>query len=193
MAGLLALTGARTGHFALESGHHGTLWLDLDALFARPDVVEPYLAVLAARLVPHRLDAVCGPLTGGAFAAQWIARELGTLFVYSEAVPARPDAGLYARAYRVPGSLAPRVAGRRVAVVDDVVNAGSATRATITALDAAGASVVVAGALLTLGEVGAGFLAAAGIPLETLERRPNPLWAPADCPLCATGTELDTC
>ena len=27
---------ARRGHFRLESGHHGELWLNLDALFARP-------------------------------------------------------------------------------------------------------------------------------------------------------------
>jgi orotate phosphoribosyltransferase len=30
----LDLVAARHGHFRLESGHHGRLWLDLDSLFA---------------------------------------------------------------------------------------------------------------------------------------------------------------
>ena len=33
---LLALLPRRQGHFRLESGHHGDLWLDLDPLFLRP-------------------------------------------------------------------------------------------------------------------------------------------------------------
>ena len=33
---LLELLSVRRGHFVLESGHHGNLWLDLDSLFLRP-------------------------------------------------------------------------------------------------------------------------------------------------------------
>lgn len=36
LAGLLELVHGRRGHFRLESGHHSSLWLDLDALFAEP-------------------------------------------------------------------------------------------------------------------------------------------------------------
>jgi orotate phosphoribosyltransferase len=186
-----ALVGAREGHFRLESGHHGRLWLELESLFADPARVEPYLKQLARQLAAHGAEAVCGPLTGGAFAAQVIARELTLSFTYSAPTPRSPSEGLYTRAYQIPESLAPRVCGRRVVIVDDVINAGSATRATLAAVKADGGQVVAAGALLTLGEVGTGWLADAGIPVETLDSWPNPIWAPASCPLCAAGTPLD--
>ncbi len=50
--------------------------------------------------------------------------------------------------------------GRRsaAAVVEDVVNAGSATRVTVAAFNDAGAPVRIAGAMLTLGSVGTSLL-----------------------------------
>jgi hypothetical protein len=39
---LLELLSARRGHFVLESGHHGNLWLDLDSLFLRPARLRPF-------------------------------------------------------------------------------------------------------------------------------------------------------
>ena len=57
---LLSLIAARQGHFRLESGHHGSLWLDLDPLFVRPGrlrrilhgalLAEPVLREIRARL-----------------------------------------------------------------------------------------------------------------------------------------------
>ena len=79
-AAFLDLVTGRRGHFRLESGHHGRLWLDLDPLFCEPRRVEPMVAALASALRPHRADVVCGPLLGGAFLAQIVARELGTEF-----------------------------------------------------------------------------------------------------------------
>jgi orotate phosphoribosyltransferase len=40
--GLIEALAARRGHFRLESGHHGELWLDLDPLFARPARLAPF-------------------------------------------------------------------------------------------------------------------------------------------------------
>jgi orotate phosphoribosyltransferase len=119
---------------------------------------------------------VCGPLVGGAFVAQFVAAELGVDFVYAERL-ASP------LAYRLPAPLREAVRGKRAAVVDDVINAGSATRATLGELRACGARPVVVGALLVLGDRAAGL----GLALERLEHRPSALWDPADCPLCAAG------
>ncbi len=47
---LLNLLAARKGHFKLESGHHGNLWLDLDLLFLRPSHVQRFALELANRL-----------------------------------------------------------------------------------------------------------------------------------------------
>jgi orotate phosphoribosyltransferase len=187
---LLALMSARTGHFPLESGHHGELWLDLDALFWEP-ALEPSARQLAERLRPHAPDVVCGPLVGGALLAQLVAARLGVRFSFTERDSAG-DGGLYAATYRLPDALTVRLPGLRVAVVDDVVNAGSAVRATLAALRRAGAQPVALGALLTLGSTPAAVAAAEGLPLEALATRENRIWEPEHCPLCARREPLQT-
>jgi hypothetical protein len=61
---------------------------------------------------------------------------------------------LYARSYSIPTAFEAHLAGKRIAVVDDVINAGSAVTATLTALEAVKGHVVVVSALMTLGPVG---------------------------------------
>jgi orotate phosphoribosyltransferase len=87
---------ARRGHFLLESGHHGDLWLELDALFVRPALLERFAAELGSRLDAHGIETVCGPLTGGAFLAELVAAHRELEFAWAErsergyAVPDRP-------------------------------------------------------------------------------------------------------
>jgi len=185
---VLALMSARTGHFPLESGHHGELWLELDALFWDPAAVEPPAGRLAELIGQHAPDVVCGPLVGGAFLAQLVAARLGVRFGHTER-DSTGD-GRYAATYRLPDALAPRLAGLRVAIVDDVVNAGSALRATFAALTQAGARPVVLGALLALGTTPAAVAASVGLPLETVATLENDIWEPPRCPRCANGEPL---
>jgi adenine/guanine phosphoribosyltransferase-like PRPP-binding protein len=72
-----------------------------------------------------------------------------------------------------------------------VISAGSSVRATIAALEDAGASIAAAGTLLVLGEVGRSHLGARGIPVETLGHRAFVLWTAADCPQCRDGLPLE--
>ena len=136
---------AHRGHFLLESGLHSDLWLDLDALFIRPGRLRPFVAGLAGRLAEHRVEVVCGPLVGGAFVAQLVAAELDADFAYSERLVTAAGAE-----FRLPPWLRMRVRGRRVAVLDDAISAGSAVGATLTELRACGAVPVAIGALLVL-------------------------------------------
>ena len=95
-------------------------------------------------------------------------------------------------AYRLPNTLAPLLKGKRVAIVDDAITAGSALRGTFHALVAAGAKPAVAGALIVLGDTARPFLAANGLVLEALATLATPLWAPEVCPLCARREPLDS-
>jgi orotate phosphoribosyltransferase len=81
--------------------------------------------------------------------------------------------------------------GATVAVVDDAVNAGSAVRATVDALEACGAEVVALGALLVLGDAVPRWAAARGLPLERVTARANAIWTPEACPRCAAGEPLE--
>ncbi len=130
-ADLVNMLAARTGHFRLESGHHGSLWLDLDRLLLRPYALQPFARELAQRLSAHTIQAVCGPMTGGAFVAQFIAADLDVECYYAERTTHHERNGLYPVDYRLPDALRDEVRGKRIAVVDDAINAGSAVRGTV--------------------------------------------------------------
>jgi len=55
---LLELLPSRRGHFLLESGHHGDLWLELDALFHQLARLAPLIAMLGDRIAAHGVDAL---------------------------------------------------------------------------------------------------------------------------------------
>jgi orotate phosphoribosyltransferase len=176
------LLSLRRGHFQLESGHHGDLWLDLDALFQHPARIAPLIEELGDRLASHAIDAVCGPLTGGAFVAFAIAARRDLQFF-----PAERFADATGARYRIPASLRPRLAGVRIAIVDDVINAGSAVRGTYADLQSCGADVCALGALAILGP----HAARLGLPLERMLALDNTLWPPAECPMCASAVPLE--
>ena len=188
---LFALMAARRGHFRLESGHHGDLWLDVDQMFRRPTRLRPFVAALAQRVAAYDVDIVCGPLTGGAFVAQWVAEQLDAEFVYADRRPRRDGHGLFPVDYRIPAALEGIVRGKRVAVVNDVINAGSAVRGALDDLRRLEAWPTTLGALLVLGDSAAALAAAHDVPLECLVKSPNQIWLPAECPLCASGTPLE--
>ena len=190
-AALLELVAGRRGHFLLESGYHGRLWLDLDPLFADARRVAPFVSALADAIRPNHVSAVCGPLVGGAFLAQLVAQSLGVEFWFATRELDAETAGLFRARYALPPALAARARGRRVAMVDDVMSAGSSLRATFAALRAHGAEPVVAGALLVLGTTGERHFAEVGVPIVSVARDDYELWAPAECPLCSIGVPLD--
>jgi len=187
----LDLVGGRQGHFVLESGHHSRLWLDLECLFADPRQIEPFVSRLTDAIRPYEVSGVCGPLLGGGFLAHVLAQRLGVEFSFAEREMPEEARGLYPARYRIPAGLAARVAGKRLAIVDDVLSAGSALRSTYADLQAHGATCVVAGALLVLGSTGAGFFAGEGIAVEATARQDLELWEPVRCPLCAAGIPLE--
>jgi orotate phosphoribosyltransferase len=190
---LLDLIDARRGHFQLESGHHGELWLDLDTLLVRPARLAPFVRDLAQMLAQAAdPDAICGPLLGGGLIASATATVLDTeLFIAEPVAPADGQGELFRARYAVRDSVRSRLRGRRIAVIDDVVNAGSATRATIIDLRAAGADVVAVGALVVLGTAAADCVGEQGIALVRVAAMPNRIWAPTACALCESGEPLE--
>ena len=142
----------RTGHFLLESGYHTDTWLTLDELFGNPPRSNRSSTGWPSDCVRTARASSAGPLTGGAFLALAVAAKLAVRFGYTEPAAAASTEALFAAHYRLPRALEPSVSGQAVAVVDDVISAGSSVRASIASLDAAGASTVAVGALMVLGE-----------------------------------------
>jgi orotate phosphoribosyltransferase len=145
---ILTSVQAERGHFRYESGHHGDLWIELDQLFVDATRMQEWGAQLAALTRHVNAQVVCGPLTGGAFLAQVVAQALSGEFIYSERLLGT-DGEV---SYRIPAAMRSVANGRRVLLVDDAVNAGSALARSLTDLAACGATVVGMGSLIVLGD-----------------------------------------
>jgi orotate phosphoribosyltransferase len=187
---IIELARPRYGHFDLGTGYHGDVWLDLDALFLRPSVLRPHVRVLSDQLREHRVDAVCGPMEGGAFLAYALAELMGVAFLPAYRAPAS-EAGAATR-YRLAqtGGDGEGIAGWRVAIADDAVNAGTAVRACAGQLRDHAAVPVAVAALLAAGPASQVIPAALSVPFHAVDTVPSQAWLPEDCPLCGDGLPL---
>jgi orotate phosphoribosyltransferase len=185
------LLASRKGHFRLESGHHSDLWLDLEQLCLRPTNLRPFSAELVNRLAKYNIDGVCGALNEGAFLSLLVASELNVEFSYSERFDSGGRDALYPVEYRIPGTLRTRLRGKRVAIVNDVISAGSAVRGTFADLKACGAEPVAVAALLVLGDTFSRFVEEKQIGLESIAFAPHSLWKPSECPLCLSNVPFE--
>jgi orotate phosphoribosyltransferase len=175
---LLSLVRGRRGHFRFESGHHGDVWFDLETLCLNSRKIRQFAGRLAAEVKKYQVDVVCGPLVEGAFVALLVSLELGCEFTYTERFDDRTHQGLFPLQYRLPKSLHSAVQGKRVAIVNDVISAGSAVRGTFFELREVGAEVVVISALLALGDAISEFAKEHSVALELLENMPHNVWLP---------------
>ena len=153
MENLLSSVPSLEGHFRLESGYHTSVWLTLDAVFTDQAGIAPLVGALAARLHPHGASAVCGPFVGGALPRAATRRcTRCAFFLPAAGSGAANDWPVQSREYYLTPELQRRIGGERLAVVDEMISGGSSVRATIAAASEAGASVVVVGALVVLGD-----------------------------------------
>lgn len=188
---LVRLLPVRQGHFRLESGHHGHTWVDLELLFVLPEAIRPFATTLAKRLRDYDVEVVCGPLVEGAFVGLMVASRLTVPFTYAERVADDTLGGLFTVRYRLPGAQRQIVKGKRVAIVNDVINAGSAIRGTYADLIECGARPVAIATLAVLGGKATEFASERHLALETLVTLPNEIWEPEHCPLCRDGVPLN--
>ena len=181
---VVQLARPRSGHFDLGTGYHGDVWLDLDALLLRPSLLRPHVRWLGERLGEHSVDAVCGPLEGGAFLAYAIADLLGVAFLAGYRSPAvRPGEVTGYRFPRVRGG----IGGWRVAIVDDAINAGTAVAACLGEARGSGAVPVAVAAVLSLGQASVTVPASMRVPFYAAGTIASRAWPAEECPLCASG------
>lgn len=183
-AAILAEAGAviTDSHVVYTSGRHGTAYVNKDAVYPHTARVSELCRLLAAPARVLAPEVVCGPALGGIILSQWTAHHLGALAVYAEKAP---DGGLTLR--RGYDRL---VAGRRVLVVEDVVNTGGSVREAVGAVRAAGGEVVAVAALCNRGGVAATDLDVPAV--LSLVELPLDSWEAAACPLCRDGVPVNT-
>lgn len=187
---LIQMLPGRKGHFRFESGHHSDLWLDLELLCLHPEPIQRFAEELSSRIAAYDPEGVCGPLVEGAFVALLVASRLAVPFFYAERTEVVRSDWQFPYDYRIPGAQRSEVRGRRIAIVNDVISAGSAVRGTFADLQACGAKIVAIGCLLLLGSGALQFASEKEVPLERLAALPGTLWTPSECPLCARGVPI---
>ena len=169
-------------HVVYTSGKHGSAYVNKDAVYPSTAHVAELCRHLADAATAYRPEIVCGPAMGGIILAQWTGHRLGVPAVYAEK---NPSGGMTLR--RGYDKL---VAGKRVLVVEDVLNTGGSARDAIAAVRAAGGNVVALAALVNRGGVTAadldvpGLVALLDVPLEAFDA--------ASCPLCRDGVPVNT-
>jgi orotate phosphoribosyltransferase len=175
----------RTGHFQYESGDHGDTWLTLELLFVDPQWLRRAAERLCERLGRFSAEVVCGPIVGGALVAQPVAEMLGARFVYAERRARATGAE-----YVIPPAARAALAGTRVLIVDDVINAGSATVACAREVRAAGGELVGAASLILRSGAEGPVGDLLGVPIECLHSVRWNIWPADACPLCQKGEPL---
>jgi orotate phosphoribosyltransferase len=176
-------------HFVYISGDHGGGWIDKDVIFVNLAHTARLGQLLAAEVRNLGMDILCGPATGGLIVAQWTGHALDLPVVFAEHNSPRTAVELRGR-FALHRGYDQMVKGKKVLVVDDVVNTGHTIRQTVTAVKQCGGTVVAAAALVDRGNVDAASL---GVERYLhLVEHDIPSWPAAACPLCKTGAPINT-
>lgn len=176
------------GHFVYASGLHGDAYVNKDALYVDPLYMEDIGRMLAEEC--PQPQAVLGPAVGGALLAQWVARAYSS----EDALYRYPMPPVYADKdgdeFVIRRGYDKIIAGKRVLVVEDILNTGGSARKTVAAARAVGAEVIGVGAICNRGGVTAESL---GVPsLHSLLDVTLQTYPRDECPLCRRGVPVNT-
>lgn len=181
-------------HFVYDSGEHGSGWIDKDVINEHTDQEDGLCTMLAETVRDLAPEVVCGPATGGIVVSQWTAHALGALAVFAEhdddTTPQAGSGGPVRGAFVLRRGYDRVVDGKRVVVVDDVINTGLSIRQTVETVRDAGGQVVGAGALISRGNTTAADL---GVnDARWLLEVEIPSWPASECELCRRGVPINT-
>ncbi len=175
-------------HFLYTSGKHGSAYVNKDAVYKFPEYMRELGQEMAASVLnPEAVEVIVGPTMGGAILAQWVAQALlekginGFKLAFAEENPDKSR--ILKRGY---DQLIP---GKKVLVVEDILNTGISAKRTIDLIKSLGGEVVQLVAVCNRGAVTAETV---GAPLTSLVDVKFEAWEAADCPLCKKGTPFNT-
>ena len=134
------------GHYVYTSGKHGDTYLNKDAILPHTAVVREICEHIAHNFRVAGAEAVIGPVAGGVVLAQWTAHFLSE-------VTGKEVLAVYADKRKTEGEFIIRrgydelIRGKKLLVVDDVINQGSSLRGLLRETERIGCEVVGIGCL----------------------------------------------
>ncbi len=176
-----------SGHYAYTSGKHGDTYLNKDALLPHVELVSEICEGIAREFIGLGVDAVLGPVAGGVVLSQWVAHHLGKL-------EDREVLAVYADKRKTEGEFIIRrgydemIRGKKVLLVDDIINRGTSLRGLQREIGRVGCEVVGVGCLCNRYDATAEDF---GVPkLHSFINFKLNIYEPSDCPLCKAGVPL---
>ncbi len=175
-------------HFVGTSGAHIDTYINKDALYPHIDKVSEVGKMFAEALSEYDIDVIAGPALGGIILSQWSAAKLSDLkkknilSVYAE----KKDGGL-----KLTRGYDKVVAGKNVAVVEDLTTTGGSLKKVIEAVREAGGNVTVAAVMVNKSpkEVTSDFF---GVPFIALSEMSVAAYSAEDCKMCASNIPVNT-
>ncbi len=181
------------GHFDFGNGYHGRVYLNPHQLFRYPSTIwrfaQDLLDVLPASIV-DQVEVVAGPVTGGALLAHTMAGLLDSRQLLSRPrtifAPFSVDQNCgqtLSRFYQQ------QIAGRKVLIVDDVLNTGQTLARCVELVRAAGGTVIATAQIYDRMEA----VVSLDVPNVSLAEYKAPENYPVgECPMCASGVAISS-
>jgi orotate phosphoribosyltransferase len=175
-------------HFVSANGHHSSGWIDKDAINPHASAVSELCQMLAQTITPFQGDILCGPAQGGLIVALWTSFHATLPGVFVERGPA--EKGELTGRFTFRRGYDHWVKGKRVVIVDDVVNTGHSVLQTITAVENAGGIVAGIACYVDRGNVTAADMG--GHPYRFLLQWKIPSWPEDQTPAESAARPVNT-
>lgn len=177
-------------HFVYTKSGHGKAYVNKDDVYIDPDQLSLLCQEIAFRVRDSNIQVVCGPTVGGVLVAnrttEWLRKFTGDPSIVATFADESPDGGrILKRGYDS------RVAGKKVLVVEDVINTGGSAAATVKAVQVAGGEVVMCYALCNRSADKEGVAKKIAVPLQSLLNVDMDNYPADECPYCIDGRPIN--
>jgi len=177
----------RNDHFVYASGKHGDAYVNKDAIYLHPELINQIVTIMCfmSRNLNLQFSVVAGPALGGIplahnFAQQWL-----TLFGESLKIVILEKDG--EDQYVLKRGYDQIVKNQNVLLVEDILTTGKSVALCIDTLRQNQANVVQ---IVNIWQRGAE-IEARGVPITPLMKKVLPMFEAADCPLCQQGIPVN--
>lgn len=179
----------KNSHIVGTSGKHISEYLNKDAIYPHTGVASQVGKMMANLVKDLEMDAVVSPAVGGVVLSQWIAYHLSQ-------IKGKEVLGIYTEKTADGGQELKRgydklIAGKKVVVVEDIINTGGSAKKVVDVVRALGSEVMAVLVMVNRNpdEVTAEYFSA---PVFALETRKFSAYEEADCPMCKAGAPINT-
>lgn len=177
-------------HFVYTSGLHGSVYINKDILYTRPEKASAVGKLFAEQLKEHDIEVIAAPALGGIVLSQWTAYHLSNMegkviyAVYTEKTPEKEQ--IFTRGYDAV------VTGKKVCIIEDLVTTGGSVRKVVESVKKVDGEVITVGVMVDRSpQDNPATSEVIGTPFFALGRLPVEVYEPESCPLCQSQVPIN--